>query len=407
MKDMAPSATRTRKRDWRTILREELPRLLREDPEVRAQVFASLSEYFTTREETAALLAELREMRRVFSAHAEEQGRRLEEQGRILTEQGERLERLTAAVEEHTRTLAEHGERLERLTVAVEEQGRRLEEQGRILTEQGERLERLTAAVEEHTRTLAEQGERLERLTVAVEEQGRRLEEHSRILAEHGERLERLTKAVEEQGRRLEEHSRILAEHGERLERLTKAVEEQGRRLEEHGRILAEHSDRLERLTLVVEKLVERVEVQGQLLEARGRDIDTLQRTLGGIGARWGLLAEETFREAVRTLFTEQPGVRVEHWRGRDEQGEIFGYPADVELDAVVRDGTHVLVEIKSSVSAADVTVFARKAAVYEASTGVRATRKLMVTPYADVKARETAARLGIEIVVGVTPPEV
>lgn len=302
MKDMAPSATRTRKRDWRTILREELPRLLREDPEVRAQVFASLSEYFTTREETAALLAELREMRRVFSAHAEEQGRRLEEQGRILTEQGERLERLTAAVEEHTRT---------------------------------------------------------------------------------------------------------LAEQGERLERLTKAVEEQGRRLEEHGRILAEHSDRLERLTLVVEKLVERVEVQGQLLEARGRDIDTLQRTLGGIGARWGLLAEETFREAVRTLFTEQPGVRVEHWRGRDEQGEIFGYPADVELDAVVRDGMHVLVEIKSSVSAADVTVFARKAAVYEASTGVRATRKLMVTPYADVKARETAARLGIEIVVGVTPPEV
>ncbi len=330
MKDMAPSATRTRKRDWRTILREELPRLLREDPEVRAQVFASLNEYFTTREETAALLAELREMRRVFSAHAEEHGRRLEEQGRILTEQGERLERLTAAVEEHTRTLAEHGERLERLTVAVEEQGRRLEE-----------------------------------------------------------------------------HSRILAEHGERLERLTKAVEEQGRRLEEHGRILAEHSDRLERLTLVVEKLVQRVEVQGQLLEARGRDIDTLQRTLGGIGARWGLLAEETFREAVRTLFAEQPGVRVEHWRGRDEQREIFGYPADVELDAVVRDGVHVLVEIKSSVSAADVAVFARKAAVYEASTGVRATRKLMVTPYADVKACESAARLGIEIVVEVTPPEV
>mgnify|MGYP001058947034 CR=1 FL=1 len=302
MKDMAPSATRTRKRDWRTILREELPRLLREDPEVRAQVLASLSEYLTTRDETAALLAELREMRRVFSAHAEEQGRRLEEQGRILTEQGERLERLTGVVEAH---------------------------------------------------------------------------------------------------------SRVLAEHGERLERLTKAVEEQGRRLEEHGRILAEHSDRLERLTLVVEKLVQRVEVQGQLLEARGRDIDTLQRTLGGIGARWGLLAEETFREAVRTLFTEQPGVRLEHWRGRDAQGAIFGYPADVELDAVVRDGIHVLLEIKSSVSAADVAVFARKAAVYEASTGVRATRKLMVTPYADVKARETAARLGIEIVVGVTPPEV
>jgi hypothetical protein len=37
-------------------LRTELPKLLREDVEVRGQVIAVLSEYLTTREETAAIV---------------------------------------------------------------------------------------------------------------------------------------------------------------------------------------------------------------------------------------------------------------------------------------------------------------------------------------------------------------
>jgi hypothetical protein len=77
----------------------QLPRLLREDVEVRGQVIASLSEYLTTREETAAILAELRQMRADFDARLDAFERRREEQGRRIEEQGRRID-------DHTQALA-------------------------------------------------------------------------------------------------------------------------------------------------------------------------------------------------------------------------------------------------------------------------------------------------------------
>jgi hypothetical protein len=282
-----PRKAARKRPDGRARLRAELPRLLREDAQVRGEVLAVLSEYLTTREETAAILAELRQMRADFDRRMEELGRRIEEQGRRLEEQGQRIEEL----------------------------GRRLEEQGQ-----------------------------------RIEELGRRLEEQGRRLEEQGQRIEELGRRIEEQGRR---------------------IEEQGQRIEEHTLRLA-----------------------------------SLERTLGAIGARWGMMAEEAFREGVRALFVEQPDVQVERWRGYDESGRVFGYPAEVELDAVVRDGMHVLVEIKASVSAGDVVAFSRKAEVYAEATGRRPVRRLIVSPFVEPRARDVARRLGVEVCVSNAPPE-
>jgi len=212
-------------------LRSELPKRLREDPEVRGQVIAVLSEYLTTREETAAILAELRQMRADFDRRMDEQGQR-----------------------------------------------------------------------------------------------------------------------IEEQGRRLDEHTQVLRE-------------------------------------------------QSAALAA-------LQRQVMGLGARWGLMNEEAFRSGVRALFADQPQVRVEQWRYRDDAGQLLGYPSDIELDAIIRDGLHVLVEIKSAVSACDVVGFARKADLYAEVTGCKPQRRLIISPYIDARAREAAKRLNVEVCEGVTPPE-
>jgi hypothetical protein len=226
-------------------LRAELPKLLREDVEVRGQVIAVLSEYLTTREETAAILSELRQMRADFDRRMDEQGHRIEEQGH------------------------------------------------------------------------------------RIEEQGRR---------------------IEEQGRRIEEHTQVLRE--------------------------------------------------------QSASLNALQRQVMGLGARWGIMNEGAFRAGVRALFADQPHVRVEQWRYRDEAGRLLGYPSDIELDAVIRDGLHVLVEIKSAVSAYDVVGFARKADLYADVTGHRPQRRLVISPYVDDRAREAARRLDVEICEGVTPPQ-
>ncbi len=133
----------------------------------------------------------------------------------------------------------------------------------------------------------------------------------------------------------------------------------------------------------------------------------SLERTTGAIGARWGMMSEDAFRQGVRALFAEQPEVRAEPWRCRDEAGRVFGHPADIELDAVVRNGIHVLVEIKSSVSAGDVFSFARKAEFYEEITGQHPHRRVMISPFVDDRARETARQLGIEVHAATTPPRV
>ncbi len=35
----------------------------------------------------------------------------------------------------------------------------------------------------------------------------------------------------------------------------------------------------------------------------------------------------------------------------RDDDGLVYGHPSDVEVDVVVRNDTHILVEVKSRVS--------------------------------------------------------
>jgi hypothetical protein len=204
----------------------------------------------------------------------------------------------------------------------------------------------------------------------------------------------------------LAELRQMRADFDARFDAFERRMEEQGKRIEEQGRRIEEQGKRIEEQGKRIEEQGKRIEEQGKRIEDHTRALAALQRQVMGLGARWGLMSEEAFRSGVRSLFADQPNVRVEQWRYRDDAGRLFGYPSDVEVDAVIRDGQHVLVEIKSAVSAHDVAGFARKADLYGDVTGRRPQRRLIISPYVEPRAREAAARLDIEICEGVTPPE-
>ena len=63
------------------------------------------------------------------------------------------------------------------------------------------------------------------------------------------------------------------------------------------------------------------------------------------------------------------------------------------ELKAIVRD-----LEIKSALDKGALYQFARKVEFYAQKTGRQITRKLVVTPYAENRAKEAGVRLGIKI---------
>ena len=135
------------------------------------------------------------------------------------------------------------------------------------------------------------------------------------------------------------------------------------------------------------------------LREDMNEGFGLLRRHIDALGARWGLLAEKAFREGLRGLVERVFGGRVERWSRYDWEGFVFGYPSVVEADLIVRDGKHILVEVKSSVSRGDVYELWRIGKLYERVRGVKP-KLAIVSPYIDDAAKKTAERLGIEIYV-------
>jgi hypothetical protein len=153
----------------------------------------------------------------------------------------------------------------------------------------------------------------------------------------------------------------------------------------------------LKRLDRHEAELVRLREDMNKLRGDMNRGFELIERHISALGARWGLMAEDAFREGLRGLLERELGLKVERWRVYDNAGIVFGYPSEVEVDIAVSDGKLILIEVSSHVRASDVLQFRRKAELYEKVTGRKPDRLIIVTPYIDEKALEAARQLGVE----------
>jgi len=207
-----------------------------------------------------------------------------------------------------------------------------------------------------------------------------RFEVHSKILEEHSKRIEDLSKRIEELSKRLEEHSKILEEHSKRLEELSKRLEELSKRIEELSERQGTH-------TKTIEELMKRLDENEKRLES----------AIGGLGARWGIMSEESFRKGLKGIL-QGIGLSVERYLDYDPEGYVFGHPDQVELDVLIKNKSILLVEIKSSISKEEVYTFQRKVEFYEKKQKVKVEKKGVISPSVDPRAKPVAERLGIEV---------
>ena len=135
-----------------------------------------------------------------------------------------------------------------------------------------------------------------------------------------------------------------------------------------------------------------------KLREDMNRGFMLLERRISALGARWGLMSEEAFREGIKGLVEGELGLKIERWSRYDAKGSVSGYPSQVEIDMALHDEKIVLVEVKSYVRASDVYLFKKKAEFYEETEGKKPSRLVIVTPYAEEGALEAAKHLSIEI---------
>ncbi len=203
------------------------------------------------------------------------------------------------------------------------------------------------------------------------------------------------SKRWEENNKRWEENNKKWEENNKRWEENNKRWEENNKRWEENDKKWEEAYKRFEAIETELKKLREDFNKSYTSIMRR---MDSFERKLIALGARWGIESEEAFREAMKGVIEELFGAgRVEKWIYYDEKGEIFGYPSQIEVDVLIRDNIHILVEIKSSTSDGDVIKLWRIGNLYLKATGIKPILAI-VTPFIDQRGLEVAKKLGIEI---------
>jgi hypothetical protein len=178
------------------------------------------------------------------------------------------------------------------------------------------------------------------------------------------------------------------------------ATKDDLRRVEESIGKLEERVEGLEeRLGMVEEKMATKEELKRVEASLR-EDLRRVELALNALGARWGVLSEDAFRSGVRELLRDA-GYAVERWIYYDDRGYVYGYPSEVELDVVVRDGRTFAVEITSALKRGDLQQIKRKVELFSAVTGRKVDAVYVITPF--IHDRNPDAVIAVANAMGIT----
>ncbi len=206
-----------------------------------------------------------------------------------------------------------------------------------------------------------------------------------RILDEMRADREEQAKKWEEQYRKWEEQNRKWDEQNrkwdEQNRKQNRKWDEQNRKWDEQNRKWDEQNRKWDENQELLRKMNARIE-----------------SGIGALGARWGIFTEESFRNGLQAILEDSFGVEVLNVTEFDEEGVVFGRPDQVELDVIVKNGTLIICEIKSSMSRGDIYIFDRKASFYEKLHDRKADRRIVVSPNVDPRGMAVAEKLGIEV---------
>ncbi len=245
---------------------------------------------------------------------------------------------------------------------------------------------------------LAEAQRRTEERVEQLAEAQRRTEERVGRLEEAVAALAEAQRRTEERVEQLAEAQRRTEERVGRLEEAVAALAEAQRRTEERVEQLAEAQRRTEeQLRKLGEMVAALAEAQRRTEERLDRMEQRILRRLNAFGARWGLRSEAAWREGMRAVL-QDIGFQVERWTASDPEGEVFGYPATVELDVVIRNGVVMVIELKASAGRETLPTLERKVRFYEKHTGRSVQRRILVTPWYEPGVAEQARWMGWEL---------
>ena len=226
----------------------------------------------------------------------------------------------------------------------------------------------------------------LDELRAEREESARKFDENIRRWKESNKKWEEAARQSRESDRKWEEDNQRWKESNKKWEEAARQSRENDRKWEEDHQILLKNQIAIERAL----DDIAAIKVDNKSLHAH------YDQTIGALGTRWGLYTEKSFRNALKGLLEETTSYRVLNVIEQDDDGVVFGWPAQIELDIVIQNGKFFIVEIKSSISGGDVATFVKKARFYEQRHNKKANALVIISPMIDDRAREFINNLGI-----------
>jgi hypothetical protein len=235
------------------------------------------------------------------------------------------------------------------------------------------------------------------------EENTRQWEENTRLwheqhqanmatLARMDQQQEENTRQWDESTRKWEENTRQWHEQHQQnmatLARMDQEQEEQARQWDESTRKWEENTRQWH----------EQHQQNMAAFDELKRHDRRYESTIGALGARWGLYSEASFRNALKGILADSFGVQVLNLNLYDYEGEVFGRPDQIELDLIIKNGTTIACEIKSSIDKAGMYSFGRKVDFYAKHEQRQINRKIVISPMVDDRALPVAEALGIEV---------
>ncbi len=220
--------------------------------------------------------------------------------------------------------------------------------------------------------------------------------------ADKAETESRFDQMLAELQRAREADSRKWEEQKQKWDEEQRKWDEQKRNWDEHQRQLDEQNQRWHEQNQKWDEQNQKWWENQQAIHRTLDEIKALNRkhdqTIGALGARWGLHAEEAFRSGLRAILEDYFGVQVLRFLEFDREGEVFGRPDQIELDLIVKNGLLIIAEIKSSISREEMYAFSRKVDFYSRHHDRTADRVMVVAPMVQAGAGELAQNLGIEV---------
>ncbi len=342
----------------KALLQAQLPKLIAQDPTIRDFIARAMSDYYAGKQETESRFDQ---MVRLIQKESEEGRRRWEEHlasyeidRQEFREQFSNLDRKIDLIDHKI------DEQTHKLDQKIDEQTVRLDQKIDSVAD------RLDQKIDEQTIRL---DQKIDGIDQKIDEQTIRLDQKIDSVAD------RLDQKIDEQTVRLDQKIDSVAD------RLDQKIDEQTIRLDQKIDSVA---DRLDQKIDHVERRVERSE-------------ETLKTGFGAIGARWGTNSEASFRNGLKAILEGSFGIEVINFSAFDQEGIVFNRPDQVEIDVIIKNGTVILLELKSSISKSEMSEFDRKVAYYEKYQR-KVDRKMVISPMVHPKALSLADELGIEV---------